>query len=155
MTMAGGSIYTVRVSNREPAASGKPIFVTVLMVDADMGIDHLLPYQLGADAAEETRLMPGESKLSGPFQCQGVDGGPPIGGPRTAIALATREPNQFYRLTQASLPMTRGTLSQSPLADLLWEQTFFQTTRGDARLRPTKHIDGSWAIATIHWNVAP
>ena len=155
LIMPGGSLYTVRVANLEIAESAKPVFVSVLIVDADMGIDHLIPYQLGS-ANEEQQIMPGESRLSGPFQCSGTDGAPPVGGPRTVVVLATREPNDFYRLTQPALAKTRGMAgSESTLGELLLERTWFRKTRGDSRVRPRKPFDSSWATTTLTWKVEP
>jgi len=155
LIMPGGSLYTVRVTNLETAGSGKPVFVSVLIVDADMGIDCLIPYQLGS-GNEEQQLMPDESRLGAPFQCSGADGEPPVGGPRTVVVLATREPNDFYRLTQPALEKTRGIAgSESTLGELLLERTWFQKTRGDSRLRPRKLFDSSWATTTITWKVVP
>jgi len=154
--MRDGSLYTVRVTNLEPNELGKPAYVTVLHVDANMGIDVLLPYQPGA--AEEQKIRAGEFRLSGPFQCNAPDD-PPIHGLRSAIVLATREPNDFEILAQSSLPVTRGTFrgpsAHEALDDLLVEQTFFRTRGGTTRLRPPKLVDGSWASQTIQWLVVP
>lgn len=156
LTMPAGSLYTVRVTNNETPGAGKPVFVAVLAVDADMGIDHLIPYQSGSATSEEQRLLPGESRLSGPFQCSGDEGGSPVAGPRTAVVLATREPNDFHRLTQPTLSRTRSvTGNESSLTELLHQQTYFQPTRGDARLRPRKLFDHSWFATTLTWNVVP
>lgn len=156
LVMHDGSIYTVRVTNLEPREIGKPIYVTVLHVDANMGIDVLLPYQPGD--TDEQRIPAGESRLSGPFQCN-APGDPLIHGLRQAVVLATREPNDFEILAQPSLPVTRGTQrgasSHAALDDLLIEQTYFRTRGGTTRLRPPKLVDGSWATETIHWFVVP
>ncbi|MCA9009415.1 MAG: caspase family protein [Planctomycetaceae bacterium] len=154
LIMRDGSIYTVRITNTEAAVSGHPVYVTVLHVDADMGIDVLIPYQQGA--TEEQLLLPGESRLSGPFQCN-APGDPPIHGRRTAIMLATREPNDFYVLASASLPVTRGARSANnrSLDDILIENTYFRTRGGTKRLRPAAATDNSWTSSVVQWIVLP
>ena len=156
LVMRDGSLYTVRLTNLEPKDTGKSIFVTVLHIDANMGIDVLYPYQPGD--TDEQRIPAGESRLSGPFQCNAPED-PPIHGSRTAIALATREPHDFEILAQPSLPVTRGTprgtSSHAALDDLLIEQTYFRTRGGTTRLRPPKLVDGSWATEIIPWFVVP
>jgi hypothetical protein len=154
MMMRDGAYYTVRVTNLEPVDTGKPIYVTVLHIDGDMGIDVLWPFQEGA--TEEQKLLPGESRYSGPFVCNHPDE-LPIHGLRTAIVLATREPNDFEILAQPSLPLTRGTVARSnrSLDDLLIEQTYFQTRGGTTRLRPRKLVDDSWSTQTVQWMVTP
>lgn len=154
LLMPEGSLYTVRVTNLSP--DQKPVYVSVLMVDADMGIDHIIPYQSGSSANDEQRLPAGEAKLGGPFQCAGAEGEAVVAGPRTAIVLATREPNDFYRLTQPSLPVTRSLAAAGDsLQALLLDQVYFQTTRGDVRLRPQKRFDNSWTATTLEWKVVP
>ncbi len=154
LIMRDENLYTVRITNIEPAASGQPVYVTVLHVDADMGIDVLVPYQQGA--TEEQMILPGESRLSGPFQCN-APGDPPIHGTRTAIVLATREPNNFYVLASASLPITRSARSSNnrPLDDILIENTYFRT-RGETKpLRPAAATDNSWTSSVVQWVVLP
>lgn len=155
LVMRDGGIYTVRVKNLEPKETGKPVYVTVLHVDANMGIDVLLPYEIGN--SDEQKILPGESLISGPFQCNGGNE-PSIHGPRSAIVLATREPNDFYLLAEPSLSVSRGAVSarNRALDDLLVEQTYFRGTRGGTtRLRPTKVADASWSAQTIQWLVTP
>jgi hypothetical protein len=154
LIMRDQDLYTIRITNTEPAASGQPVFVTVLHVDADMGIDVLIPYQQGA--TEEQLILPGESRLSGPFQCN-APGDPPIHGTRTAIVLATREPNDFFVLASASLPITRGARSANnrSLDDMLIENTYFRTRGGTKRLRPAAATDNSWTSSVVQWIVLP
>lgn len=154
LVMRDGALYTVRVTNLAPAASQQAIYVTVFHVDANMGIDVLLPYQEGA--TEEQLIPAGESRLSGPFQCNAA-GEQPIHGLRTAIVLATREPNDFHMLASPSLPVARGAVAPTIrlLDDLLVEKTYFRSRGGSTRMRPTQATDGWWASATIQWVVQP
>ncbi len=136
MTVRNGTPYTVRVTNLEVAGQGKPVYVTVLNVTADMGIDVLFPYQLGGDMAAEQRLAPGESKMSGPWRSGSLDG-TTRPGPRTIVAIATRaSANESYLLAQQDLPVTRSA-GLSPL-DMIFEERRF-SARGRASAASERH----------------
>jgi hypothetical protein len=132
----------LRVVNRE--ASGKPVYVTVLAIDPNMEIQVVLPYQEGEGLIDEQRLEPGGDRISNPYQCTA----PP--GPHYAIVLATREPNEFYRLAQPGLPKTRSLDGSSELEELLLEA--MSPTRGSRRPRPQKVHDDSWASSILRWD---
>ena len=140
-------VYALRVANRaEP--SGKPFYVTVLAIDPDMEIQVVLPYQEGVGLVDEQRLDGGADRVTDAFRCSEP------AGPRWAVALATREPNDFYILAQAALPRHRGTTSRNTdtLRSLLLEHTYFQS-RGDRRFRPVKLYDDTWSAAVLRWDV--
>ncbi|WP_406694616.1 caspase family protein [Singulisphaera sp. Ch08] len=147
-----GGRYAYRIAN--PQASQKPWFITVLAVDADQGIDQVLPYQeaAGGEVSGEQRLDPGQSRITDAFEC---DGG---FGDRVTIVLATREPNSYYMLSQPNLPKTRGEdnlESKGAVLDtLLLEQTYFKT-RGDKRMRPRRLYDESWTASTVSFRASP
>ena len=160
--------YAYRVVNLEK--SGKPIYVTVLHIDSDMGIDQVLPWQDGADVVGEQKFAPGEERYTDAFDCNADKDEPPVYGHRRAIVLATREPNFFYMLQQPGLPKVRGgdttrivpggaVRDRGPqsLELLLLEQAYFQpATRGGAkRRRPQKLFDQSWSAASVEWLVVP
>ncbi|WP_197443119.1 caspase family protein [Lignipirellula cremea] len=152
--MRDGDEFAFRVVNQE--TSGKPIFVTVLHVDSNMGIDQIHPWQAeaGAVAEGEQKLEAGASLLvPGYFVCNGDDEAP-VYGPRWAIVLATREPNQFHLLAQQGLPVTRDA-SKSPLESLLLEQVEFRTRGGFSRRRKPIQYDTSWGAASVQWLVTP
>lgn len=155
LVMHDGDQFAFRIVNREP--SGKPVYVTVLHVDRNMGIDQIHPWQpeAGAAAEGEQELAAGESLLvPGYFICNGEEDEAPVYGQRTAIVLATRTPNQFHLLAQEGLPVTRG--SGSPLESLLMEQTEFKTRNGFRRKRrPKNRYDSSWGAAAVQWQVVP
>jgi len=154
LVMQDEALYTVRVTNLAPAASAQTVYVTVLQVDANMGIDVLLPYQEGA--TEEQVIPAGGSRLSGPFQCNSP-GQPPIHGIRNAIFFATLSPNDFSIFASSSLPVTRGSIAatNSSLNDLLVEQTYFRTRGGTTKLSSRKPIETTWSASTIQWKVQP
>ena len=141
-------VYALRVANRNDL-SGKPFHVTVLAIDPDMEIQVVLPYQEGVGLVDEQRLDAGADRITDAFLCSD-----PL-GPRWAVALATREPNDFYILAQPALPRHRGTASpeNATLRSLLLEHTYFQS-RGDRRFRPVKLYDDSWSAAVLRWDVA-
>ncbi|QDV54199.1 Caspase domain protein [Rosistilla oblonga] len=155
LVMHDGDEYGFRIINKE--AAGKPIYVTVLHVDSNMGIDQIHPWQpeAGAAAEGEQKLEPGESLVvPGYFVCNGEEDEKPIYGSRWAIVLATRTPNQFHLLAQGGLPVTRN--SASPLETLLLEQTEFKTRGGfGRRRRPKNQYDDSWGATAVPWQVVP
>lgn len=157
LVMRDKSQYALRVTN--PEASGAPLYVTILHIDGDMGIDQVLPFQEGAELHGDQRLEPGAVRMADPFECCGGENESKIFGPRWAIALATREPNDFYMLTQPSLPKVRSTRgaarSNNSLNELLLQQTYFATRGGGKRLRPQKLYDQSWSAATAAWTAVP
>lgn len=153
LTMRNGDQYGYRIVNEEP--SGKPIYVTVLHIDSQMGIDQIHPWQpaAGAVAEGEQRLEAGESLMvPGYFICNGEPDETPIYGSRWAIVLATRTPNQFHLLAQGGLPVTRNTTSS--LENLLLERTELKTRGGfGRRRRPVNPYDDSWGAAAVEWIV--
>lgn len=141
-------VYSLQVSNND-GLSGKPFYVTVLAIDPDMEIQVVLPYQEGVGLVDEQRLDAGADRITDAFQCSD-----PV-GPRWAVALATREPNDFYILAQPALPRQRGAAAKdSPLRSLLLEHTYFQS-RGDRRFRPVKLYDATWSATVLRWEVTP
>ncbi len=161
LVMRDGDLYSLEVHNLEPAETGRPVFVTLLHVDANMGIDVLLPFQAGGDPAEEQKVLPGRSRNCDAWQCNSDDpaAGPKIHGPRWAIVLATREPHDFAMLRHASLPVARELNaprgSESTLHELLMEQSNFRTRGGVKPLRPVKLFDETWRAAVLEWVVVP
>ncbi|MGE0607676.1 MAG: caspase domain-containing protein [Pirellulales bacterium] len=147
-------LYAYRITNLDPEKSW---YATILHIDPDMGIDQILPFQeaAGSEALGEQELRPGTSRVTDAFECQGGF------GQRLVVALATREANSYYMLSQPSLPRaTRGTAagalgSGSSLSQLLLEQTYFQTRGSDRRRRPKKLFDESWTSATLPFVAAP
>ncbi len=157
LVMRDGGLYSIEVHNLEPAETGQPIYVTVLHVDANMGIDVLLPFQAGSDPMEQ-KVLPSTSRNCGAWECNSDDpaAGPRVHGPRWAIVLATREPHDFSMLQHASLPMVKAVRGLgSSLHDLLMEQTHFRARGGSKPLRPVKLFDDTWNAAVLEWVVTP
>ena len=156
LEMKTGDIYMYRITNREKA--GKPVYVSVLHVNSDMGIEQVFPYQdgQGIQGLEDAKLGPGKSRDEGPFQCNGDP--PPSFGQRTTVVLATREPNHFYTLKQDALPKVRAAGEKnlggrSSLEELMLQNTYFRTRA--TRRRPVSLYDNSWGAATVQWTVLP
>lgn len=169
--MRDRDLFAFRVTNRE--TSGKPVFVSVLLIDVDMGIEQILPWQQGTDLIGDNEIRPGEFVDTLPaFECNGgafvddpANRTSPVYGRRSAVLLATREPNQFYRLAQPSLPRVSadelprlkepGTRSGPPgsLETLLLQETYFQTRA--RRRRPQQLYDDSWSSAIVNWVAVP
>lgn len=151
LEMKTGDIYKYRITNQEK--SGDPVYISVLHVNSDMGIEQVFPYQTeqGVQGLAEAKLGPGESRDEGPFAC---NSSPPHSfGQRTAVVLATRQPNHFYMLKQDSLPKMRAVGDKSSLKELLLQQAYFRTRA--ARRRPVSLYDNSWGSSTIQWTVLP
>jgi hypothetical protein len=151
--MKSGEFYSYRVTNL--SSGPRPVHVTILHLNSDMGIELVLPYQsaTGIQGLAECELQPGESRVEGPFRCNGVD--EPSFGARHTIVLATREPNQFYMLNQPSLlkvvgERTRGS-EHSSLTELLLQGNDFLTR--SARRRPQTLYDDSWGSTVLEWTV--
>ncbi|NUQ66304.1 MAG: caspase family protein [Pirellulales bacterium] len=144
--MHEGDLFALQATNRDP--SGKPVYVTVLVVDPDMEIQAVLPAQEGEDLVDEQRLDPGADRISDPYQCTA----PP--GRHYAILLATPQFNEFYRLAQPRLPKARSTDAGPGIDELFLEQMYFQT-RGSRRTRPQKLYDDSWSSAMLQWEAEP
>ena len=147
--MSLDDVYALQVSNND-GLSDKPFYVTVLAIDPNMEIQVVLPYQEGVGLIDEQRLDAGANRITDAFLCSD-----PV-GPRWAVALATREPNDFYILAQPALPRHRGASSvqDTPLRSLLLEHTYFQS-RGDRRFRPVKLYDDTWSAAVLRWDATP
>ncbi|QDU80131.1 Caspase domain protein [Polystyrenella longa] len=152
LIMEQGALYAFEVTNRE--SSGVPVYISVLSIDSNMGIDQILPFQDGVELIGEQTLTPGESRLTDCFECDAAN----FPGQRWAVVLATRTQNDFYMLSQPSLQTTRSlkTEESQSLGHLLMQQTYFQnTTRGDRRRRPVKLYDETWSAATLEWLAVP
>jgi hypothetical protein len=153
--VSDGNYYDWRVTNS--AAADKPVYVTVLQVDSNMGIQAILPSQLGA---ESPRLEPGMSITAGGYECCRDEQGKPEFGPRWTIVLATLEPNQYSWLSQESLPLIRGVdpsgLSKSvrqssTLDDILLTEMYFMN-RGDSPMPASRtRIDPTWFVELRRW----
>jgi Caspase domain len=153
--ISDGSYYDWRVTNAKVA--DKPVFVTVLQVDSNMGIQVVLPAQLGA---ESPRLEPGMSITSGGFECCRDEQGKSEFGPRWTILLATFEPNQYSWLSQESLPRIRGTdqiglsksaAQRSTLENILLGELYFMS-RGDSTLPKYREtVDPTWSVELRRW----
>ena len=115
-----------------------------------MEITQVLPYQEGTELYGEQQLDLNRDRVSDGSRCVGGL------GQRWAIVLATREPNDFYTLTQPALPKIKGATrgTESSLRELLLQQTYFQT-RGDVHLPRRKLFDDSWSAATLRWDAVP
>ena len=167
--MRRDDLYALRITNLE--SSGPPIFVTVLQVDGNMGIDVIHPDSSGSlssdDLADASRLDANQSldtpiwicNASGQAAQPSDDVAPPIYGPRFAIALATRQPNEFYRLGQSSLHAVRSRpqlLAQPSMLSALLQEGVHLKTRGvPKRYRPGIKYEDSWAAELIQWVAIP
>lgn len=151
LEMKTGDIYKYRITNQEK--SGEPVYISVLHVNSDMGIEQVFPYQdqQGLQGLADAMLRPGESRDEGPFGCNSTL--PHSFGQRTTVVLATREPNQFYMLKQDALPRTRAVGKSSSLEELMLQKAYFRTRA--ARRRPVSLYDNSWGTATVQWTVIP
>ena len=67
-----------------------PAYISVLHVNSLMGIEQVFPYQdaQGIQGLDDAMLKPGESRIEGPFECNGE--GESSFGQRNTIVLATR-----------------------------------------------------------------
>ncbi|TWT60887.1 caspase family protein [Rubinisphaera italica] len=144
-----------------------PYYITILQIDANMGIQTMLPWQRGDQAK---LIYPGETLQIGGFQLVSETGedARTVFGPRWTILLATREENYFSMLEQDSLPNLRSSginplsshkvknNSPSSLAEILLQETYF-VTRGDRPLfqQKTKQYDTSWTVDIVQWIAMP
>lgn len=151
--VSDGQCYDWRVTN--VGDDEQPVYVTVLQIDSNMGIQTIIPAQLGA---ESPRLQPGESLSAGGFECCRDDRGKTEFGLRWTIAVATREPNQYSWLSQDSLPRIRGFGSEgsarprdfdSSLDKLLLGEMYFMS-RGSSS-SPRQMFDPTWSIELRQW----
>ncbi len=137
--------------------------ITVLQIDANMGIQVMLPYQRG-DLSPT--LHPGKSQETGGFQLTGDKNSATVFGPRWTIVLATSEANYFSLLEQDSLPVVRSGNQQriapsgvatrssaSSLETLLLMESYFQS-RGVSVVR-NKLYDTSWSVDMVKWIAHP
>ncbi len=148
-----GEYYAYRIRN--VSTTGKPVHISVLHIDSDMKIEQVLPFQEVAGSAPqgEQRLESGESRMTDIFRCNG-DEAHPVYGPRWAILIATASPNDFYVLSQPSLPRVRSGRGLSALDALFTEQLYFKT-RG-RRPRPrAKNPDSPWQTSVLQWRAIP
>lgn len=148
LVMRSGDCYQYRITNH----GNQPVYISVLHVNSNMGIEQVFPYQSGSEieGADDAQLRPGESRIEGPFQCNGI--GLPNLGQRHTVVLATVKPNSFYMLNQPSLPSVRSLGESDSLTDLLMSGTYFKTR---SRRRPVQLFDNSWGAAMIQWDVQP
>ena len=151
LEMKTGDIYKYRITNQEK--SGEPVYISVLHINSDMGIEQVFPYQdgKGIQGLSDAMLGPGKSRDEGPFACNGDL--PHSFGQRTTVVLATREPNHFYTLKQNALPKVRALSKRSSLEELLLQNAYFRTRA--ARRRPVSLYDNSWGTGTVQWTVIP
>jgi hypothetical protein len=161
LRLRDSDIFAIRVTNA--SGVGHPVYVTILHVDADMGIDQILPWQNGSDVVGEQYLEPGQSRMTDAFTSNGNPAERPVYGQRRAVVLATRAPNQFYMLEQPSLARVRGSATlriadpnrppvgeRGSLETLLLQQQYFQS-RGASRDNPARLYDNSWGAAVVEW----
>ncbi|TWU25279.1 Caspase domain protein [Novipirellula galeiformis] len=146
--MRSGDCYKYRIRND----GNEPVYVSVLHLNSDMGIEQVFPYQAGSEieGADDTQIRPGESRIEGPFQCNGI--GASSFGQRYTVVLATAKPNSFYMLVQPSLPKVRTFGEADSLSDILMSGAYFKTR---SRRRPVKLFDNSWGSAIVQWVVQP
>ena len=144
--MRSGDCYKYKITN----CGNQPAYISVLHINSDMAIEQVFPYQAGnqVEGSDDTLLRPHESRVEGPFQCNGI--GSPSFGNRNTIVLATAQPNSFYMLTEPSLPTVRSLDRDSDLTELLMSGTYFKTR---SRKRPAKLYDDSWGSAIVQWVV--
>ncbi|MGV3483875.1 MAG: caspase family protein [Planctomycetaceae bacterium] len=153
--VSDGQFYDWRVSYDD--SHDMLVYVTLLQVDSNYGIQVILPTQIGA---ESPRLDPGDSITAGGFECCRDDQGIAQLGPRWTIALTTSAPNHYSWLTQDSLPIIRGIApaswmnsksNRSRLDDLLMGEMYF-ASRGDwpSASQPMQD-DSSWHVELRKW----
>jgi hypothetical protein len=112
LQLSHGDRYAIRVRNT--ASGGKAIFISLLRISPDMGIQVLIPVQEGDEDGQ--RIEPGETKYSPVLLSK------PPAGRRRVVCLATRIPHDFSTLAQPELPVTRDTLEGAWSAAVLsWE----------------------------------
>lgn len=164
--MHDGDLFAYRVTNTAPEGS-PPVYITVLQIDADMGIDQVLPWQQGTTVHARQYLEPGKSVLTDPFQCNGDPQLPPVYGRRQALVLATLTENHFYMLAQDSLPRARSATAMPRIAPfdsadaaptdtlerLLLEGVFFQASSSRTRSLDRSSACSAWGAATVDWMV--
>ena len=144
--MRTGDRFRIRVRNQ--AVTGGPIYVSVLIIDGNLGISQVLPYQSGDEVfgTAAARLHPGESRDEGPFQCnRDVEDL----GTWHAVVFATAEPNRFYQLAQKALPRVRSNETPSEIGSYLLEGVDFRTRGRRASL------EAPWGTALTSWTVVP
>lgn len=164
LVMRDGQLFAFRITN-SASADGPPVYITVLQIDADMGISQVLPYQEGVGVFGEQYLEPGAIRVTDVFKCNGDLQEAPVYGRRQALVLATREPNAFYMLQHESLPRVRSGAGPPRLAppnrslegpagsleSLLLQQTYFRTRGGSSSSNSL--YDNSWGAALVEWTV--
>lgn len=136
------AIFALKVSYR--GGSGPPVYATLLVVDPDMTIHAVLPYQFGAGLVEQLMLQPGDVRLSLPYRCTS-----PF-GVHTAILLVTSEPNDLYLLAQPGLPRLRSAGEGSELEALLLAPEPGQ--RGTSRRPRLIRLESpTWSAHVMQW----
>lgn len=164
--MRDGELFAYRVTNAGPEGS-PPVYITVLQIDADMGIDQVLPWQEGTTVHARQFIEPGKSVLTDAFQCNGDPAQTPVYGRRHALVLATLTENHFYMLAQDSLPQARSIagglrivpldagdpLPLDTLETLLLEGAYFQPPKAGSRSVRDPAESKSWGAAAVDWMV--
>ncbi len=144
LAMREDDLYAFRVSNL--GKDNRPVYVTVLEVTPNMGIQRVIP-----DDDLSMKLEPGDSRISFVLQCT-----PPL-GTYHAVMLVTREEHDFRFITQRDLGKTRGghRADTNSLQSQLEVATHFlpPQSRG-RRMRPQKS-DSSWHAQVLSWQVDP
>lgn len=143
IALRDGDLFALRTVNTD--ASTKPWHVTVLAIDPNMEIQAVLPHQDGLGLVDEQRLDPRASRTTSPYRATAPY------GTHWAIALATREPNDFSFLAQPAIEQVRGERG-TELEQLLMDHVFPETRSG-RRPRGQKCGDDTWSAAVLQWEI--
>ncbi len=101
LVLKNGQDFVVRIRNI--GADGKPVYVTILLVDPDMEIQCMLPDRyVQGEVDSQQRIEAGERRVTGVYRCM-----PPF-GPHRVVVYATHRPSNFGFLAQPSLRVKRG-----------------------------------------------
>lgn len=143
IVLRDGDLFALRAVNTD--ASTKPWYVTVLAIDPNMEIQAVLPHQDGLGLVDEQRLDPRASRTTSPYRATAPY------GTHWAVALATREPNDFSFLAQPAIAQVRGQRG-TELEQLLMDYAYPETRSG-RRPRGQKCGDDTWSAAVLQWEV--
>lgn len=143
LAMQEEQLYAFRVTN--VGEDNKPVYVTVLEISPDMGIQHVMP-----DDDPILKLEPGEQRTSYVLQCVAPH------GTYQAVMLATREEHNFRFVVQDDLVKTRGhnnrpNGSAGSLHDQLEEFTGFQPSKTRGKPVKRRKSDTSWHSMVLSW----
>jgi hypothetical protein len=150
LEMKEDDIYSYQITNLQ--ADGNPIFITLLEISPNMGIQVMVPDPQGDP---NVKLEAGESYQSNAYACGPQDEAQPFtAGTFYAVMLVTREPADFRFVANQELPQTRAMHSNDSAGDLvdrLSQSLFFRkpSTRG----RPVRQSksDNTWAVKVMTW----